>query len=117
MQATLTPGAFNGFGFVRVFDISDPANPVKLSEVKLPSTNDPNAPPFGSHNVMVRGNTAYVAWYTDGLVVVDISNPTAPQVIAQAVDPTDNYWGVFVQGELIFTSDRAGGLKIYKHVP
>ena len=33
------------------------------------------------------------------------------------VDPTDNYWGVYVQGELIFTSDRAGGLKIYKHVP
>ena len=117
VEATLTPGAFNGFGFVRVFDISDPANPVKLSEVKLPSTNDPNAPPFGSHNVMVRGNTAYVAWYTDGLVVVDISKPTAPQVIAQAVDPTDNYWGVYVQGELIFTSDRAGGLKIYKHVP
>ncbi len=117
VEATLTPGSFNGFGFVRVFDTSDPANVVELSEVKLPSTNDPNAPPFGSHNVMVRGNTVYVAWYTDGLVAIDISDPANPQVLAQAVDPGDNYWGVYVQGELIFTSDRDTGLKIYKHVP
>ena len=66
---------------------------------------------------MVRGNTAYVAWYTDGLVVVDISDPTEPRVIAQAVDPSDNYWGVYVQGDSIFSSDRAHGLVIYKHVP
>jgi hypothetical protein len=117
VQATMAPGQFNGFGFLRVFDTSDPANIVELSEIKLPSTNDPNAPPFGSHNVMVRGNTVYVSWYTDGLVVVDISDPANPQVLAQAVDPTDNYWGVYVQGDLIFTSDRANGLVIYKHVP
>jgi hypothetical protein len=89
-----------------------------LAEVTLPSTFDPSAPnPFGSHNVMVRGNTAYISWYADGLVAIDISDPTNPQVLAQAVDAGDNYWGVYVQGDLIFTSDRATGLKIYKHVP
>jgi len=31
------------------------------------------------HNVVVRGNYAYVAWYTAGIVVVDISDPTNPQ--------------------------------------
>ena len=55
--------------------------------------------------------------FRSGLVAVDFSNPRKPKVVAQAVDPGDNYWGVYVQGDLIFTSDRANGLKIYKHVP
>jgi choice-of-anchor B domain-containing protein len=31
------------------------------------------------HNVTVRGNFAYVAWYTAGTIVVDISEPLNPQ--------------------------------------
>ncbi len=118
VDATLTPGSFNGWGFVRIWDTSDPENIELLADVTLPSTFDTAAPnPFGSHNVMVRGSTAYISWYADGLVAVDISQPTNPKVVAQAVDPGDNYWGVYVQGELIFVSDRDTGLKIYKHVP
>jgi hypothetical protein len=118
VQATMAPGSFNGWGFVRIWDTSDPDNMTLLADVTLPSTFDETAPnPFGSHNVMVRGNFAYISWYADGLVVVDISTPTNPKVVAQAVDPGDNYWGVYVQGDLIFTSDRDTGLKIYKHVP
>lgn len=118
VQGTMAPGQFNGWGFVRVWDTSDPGNIELLADVTLPSTFDMSAPnPFGSHNVMVRGNTAYISWYADGLVVVDISDPTNPQVLAQGVDPGDNYWGVYVQGDLIFASDRDTGLKIYKHVP
>ncbi len=118
VTSTMAPGSFNGWGFVRVWDTSDPSNIELLADVTLPSTFDESAPnPFGSHNVMVRGNTVYVSWYADGLVVLDISKPSAPTVLAQGVDVGDNYWGVYVEGELIFTSDRDTGLKIYKHVP
>lgn len=118
VDATMAPGSFNGWGFVRIWDTSDPSDITLLADVTLPSTFDESAPnPFGSHNVMVRGTTAYISWYADGLVAVDFSTPTNPQIVAQAVDPGDNYWGVYVQGELIFTSDRDTGLKIYKHVP
>lgn len=118
VQATLAPGAFNGWGFVRVWDTSDPSNIELLADVTLPSTFDESAPnPFGSHNVMVRGNFAYISWYADGLVVVDISTPTEPKVVAQAAQTDDNYWGVYVQNDLILTSDRDRGLVIYKHVP
>lgn len=118
VQATLAPGEFNGWGFVRIWDTSNPSNIQLLADMALPSTFDQDGPnPFGSHNVMVRGNFAYISWYADGLVVVDISKPDAPKVVAQAVDPGGNYWGVYVQGELILTSDRDTGLKIYKHVP
>ena len=30
------------------------------------------------HNVFVRGNYAYTAWYTAGTVVVDVTDPTSP---------------------------------------
>ena len=48
--------------------------------------------------------------------MVDISDPTAPRVIAEFND-NNNLWGVYTQGELILSSDRATGLHIYKHVP
>lgn len=118
VQATFTPGDFNGWGFVRIWDTSDPADMKLLADVTLPSTFDPSAPnPFGSHNVMVRGNTAYISWYADGLVAIDLSQPTAPRVIARGVSSGDNYWGVYVHRELILASDRDRGLVIYKHVP
>lgn len=118
VQATLAPGGFNGWGFMRIWDTSDPGNMQLLADVTLPSTFDQSAPnPFGSHNVIVRGSTAYISWYADGLVAVDISNPADPQVVAQAMEPGDNYWGVYVQGDLILASDRSRGLVIYKHVP
>ncbi len=118
VEATMAPGAFNGWGFVRIWDTSDPSDIKLLADVTLPSTFDEAAPnPFGSHNVMVRGSTAYVSWYNDGLVAIDFSTPTDPKIVAQAVDVGDNYWGVYVQGDLIFVSDRDTGLKIYKHVP
>ncbi len=118
VQATMAPGQFNGWGFVRIWDTSDPGNVQLLANVTLPSTFDETGPnPFGSHNVMVRGNFAYVSWYNDGLVVVDISKPTSPKVVAEGVSAGDNYWGVYVHGELILASDRDRGLVIYKHVP
>ncbi len=118
VTTSIAPGEFNGWGFVRIWDTSDPSDITLLADVTLPSTFDESAPnPFGSHNVMVRGTTAYISWYADGLVAVDFSKPTAPEVVAQAVDMGDNYWGVYVQGDLIFVSDRDTGLKIYKHVP
>lgn len=117
VSVTLSEGAFDGWGYARIFDISNPSNIRLLSTITLPSTFDESAPnPFGVHNVYVRGNTAYFSWYMDGLVVVDFSRPTAPQIIAESNDG-NNFWGVYVQGDLIFASDRDKGLFIFKFVP
>jgi hypothetical protein len=117
VNVTMREGEFDGFGFARIFDISNPANIQLLSNITLPSTFDPAQPnPFGVHNVYVRGNTAYFSWYMDGLVVVDISQPAAPRIIAEFND-NNNFWGVYVEGDLIFASDRFTGLWIFKFVP
>ena len=34
------------------------------------------------HNVMLRGSTAYIAYYQDGIRVLDLSNPAQPTPIA-----------------------------------
>lgn len=80
VKVTMGEGEFDGFGFARVFDISNPSNIRLLSNITLPSTFEPAAPnPFGVHNVFVRGNTAYFSWYQDGFVAVDISQPARPR--------------------------------------
>lgn len=117
VNVTMRMGEFDGFGFARVFDISDPSDIRLLANITMPSTFDPAQPnPFGVHNVVVRGNTAYFSWYQDGLVVVDISKPANPRVIAHFNDD-NNFWGVYVQGNLIFASDRNSGLWIFQFKP
>src|SRR5215475_13089374 len=33
---------------------------------------------YSAHNPEIRGTTLYLSWYSDGLRIVDISQPSAP---------------------------------------
>lgn len=57
------------------------------------------------HNVTVRGNYAYVAWYTAGLVVVNITNPLSPTTAGSY----DTYPGP--------SPDYAGAWAVYPYFP
>jgi hypothetical protein len=118
---------FNGWGFVRIFDIKDPANPVQLSTFATPNTNNEAVATEGTwsvHNPEVRGNTIYASWYSDGVRVIDISQPSAPREIgfwvgAGAPDaaPPVNIWSVVPHGDLLLVSDRNFGLYVLKLKP
>jgi hypothetical protein len=83
---------FQGFGRLEIFDIRDPADPIKLSTFATPNSIDlngaltnrfPNPPIFFSANYLdVRGHLAFIGWERDGLRIVDISRPAAPREIA-----------------------------------
>lgn len=110
------------WGFLRIFDTSDPANPVEIgqfaTENALVSPSPASFTDFSAHNVEVRGNQAYISWYGDGIRVVDFTRPTAPREIASfALEPPSDFWGVHVEGDLILGSDMINGLFILKHVP
>lgn len=122
-----TPGPW---GFFRIFDSQDKSAPVEISTYA--TDNALNAPPptgdYSAHNVVVRGNTAYLSWYSDGIQLLDLSQPAAPRNIGSFVPPgvPDPYgifpsvamlWGVYVQGNLILGSDINAGLYILKQVP
>ncbi len=131
------PGPRTGkaWGYARFFDISDPAKPVRLSRFKLPTTT--RLPPphgfFSVHDSKVRGTRAYLSWYSEGVIVLDISQPANPKKIAQFVPPptadplgfwgplvlgSDRpfpfVWGVFVHQGYVLASDINSGLWVFK---
>jgi hypothetical protein len=122
---------FNGWGYLRFFDISDPANPVQLSTFATPNTNNEAVALDGIwsvHNPEVlredddESNTLYVSWYSDGVRVLDIRNPTRPREIASwtgqggpAGAPPVNIWSVVPHRGLLLASDRDFGLYVLRH--
>lgn len=117
------------WGFLRIWDIKGTQQPRQISTFATTNARTGAQDGFYSiHNPYVRGNTAYISWYSDGLRVVDISQPQAPREIASFVPPaaSDPYgiwpdvpmvWGVHVDRSLILLSDINGGLYVLKHTP
>ena len=117
---------------LRIWDYSDPANPVLASTFDTtcsistaPGGDCDPAGTYSSHNVIVEtlGNKvkAYVSWYNDGMLVLDVTDPYNPVELARFVgtnevgDPTD-FWGVYKipNNPYVYAADRNGGLWIFK---
>lgn len=118
---------------IRIWDFSDEANPMLLSTFdticSLSTAPGGSCDPRGTysvHNVQVEGNYAYASWYTDGVVVLDISDPVRPVEVARfdksgPVFEAENggiqdIWGIYKVPGLpwIYGSDRNGGLYVLK---
>lgn len=128
-------GIETGYGYMRVYDYSNPAAPVQVGAYRTPNslgTNDQAAGDFVIHNNFLVGTDVYSSWYTDGVRVVDTSDPTRPVEVANFVPPagsnpvkpsqrgtlsnTTQVWGVVVDEAdgLIYASDMNTGLWILR---
>jgi len=84
---------------------------------------------FSAHEVILDADLEYLSWYSDGLRIVDLSDPSKPVEIASfvpapAVDPQQHFrgqgrgtsfamvWSVKVADGLIYLSDLNSGLWI-----
>ena len=122
----LNPPPDDTWGFLRIWNVKNPAAPVEIGRFSTANSLSTRSDGFYSiHNPVVRGNTAYLSWYTDGVRVVDISRPRAPREIASFVPPgvEDPFgffppvpivWGVVVERDLILLSDMNAGLYVLK---
>jgi hypothetical protein len=124
-----------GFGYLRVYDESSLAAPVQVGEYRTPNslgTDDQGAGDYVIHNPLLIGTDVYASWYSDGIRVIDVSNPRAPREVASFVPPavqnpvkpaqrgtltnTTQVWGVAVDEAtgLVFASDMNSGLWILR---
>ena len=107
------------WGFLRVYDA---ATGVQVSQFDdVPNINDLSRAGAGFwsiHNTEVSGSIAYAAWYSNGIVALDLDPIDDIRMVGQFVPPGEPFaeiWGVFVGDDgLIYASDLASGLWIIR---
>jgi hypothetical protein len=128
-------GTEKGYGYLRVYDYSDLAHPYQIGQFKTANslgTNDQQAGDYVIHNPLLVGTDVYASWYSDGVRVIDTSNPQGPREVAFFVPPRTNnpvspsqrgvltntpqVWGVAVDEAtgLVYLSDMNSGLWIVR---
>lgn len=108
----------NSTGFLTVYDIS---NPGSVTEVARWSAN-PNAI---VHNIRVKGDTAFVSYYTEGVRLLDISDPETPAEFGYydtwsgASGGFNGNWDVdpFFPSGVFIVSDMTNGLYVFRADP
>jgi hypothetical protein len=129
------PGIEKGQGYLRIWDYSNLAAPVQIGQFRTPNssrTKNVAAGDYSIHNALVVGTDVYISWYSDGIRVLDASDPTSPHEVAYFVPPSANnpvkpsqrgvltnapeVWGAAYDEAtgLIYASDMNSGLWILR---
>lgn len=132
---TSGPATETGYGYLRVYDYSNLAAPTQIGVFRTQSSLGLGAQGSGDytiHNALVVGTDVYLSWYSDGIRVVDASDPKKPTEVAYFVPPAGQnpvrppqrgvltqmpqVWGVVDDEDtgLIYASDMNSGLWILR---
>ncbi|MQG73725.1 MAG: choice-of-anchor B family protein [SAR202 cluster bacterium] len=134
LDSITTPGAFThntwanedntlcittdevGGGRIAMYDCSNTGNIQFLDDFTVNNNTIP-------HNAFIIGDYVYISWYTEGLVVVDMSDPNDLKKLASydtsPYSPGSGYegaWGCypFSPSGVVYISDRGEGLHILR---
>ncbi len=83
IEGDIVYAVHNGTNAVHIVDISDPANPANVGRWQVDN------PARSLHDIMVLDGLAYLSYWDDGLVVLDVGagikggTPTEPQFVSQ----------------------------------
>lgn len=118
--ALFAAGIFDGYGYLRLLDVSDPANITELDQFATEGVfaNPPLPGDRTMHNVVVDdGTRAYISWYREGIRVVDFAGDTLSEV-AHWTGPDASFWGVYLHehpdgNTYVLGSDRNSGLYVF----
>lgn len=127
------PAIEKGWGYLRVYDYSNDAAPVQIGSYRTPNSlaiGDRAAGDYTIHNPLLVGTDVYTSGYSDGVRIVDASNPTQLKEVGYFVPPagqnpvkpsqrstlsqTPQVWGVVVDDGLIYASDMNTGLWVLR---
>jgi hypothetical protein len=111
------------WGRLRLVDVQDPANPAQLGT--FDTANSAAGTPgeqyaYTIHNPIAddrNPNHTYLAWYADGVRVLDVSDASRPVELASWVPPHGGMvWSVFLMGDLVLVGDIDNGLEILRRI-
>ncbi|MBI3442627.1 MAG: tail fiber domain-containing protein [Candidatus Sungbacteria bacterium] len=88
---------------LRIFDISNPASITLLSTFSITAT-----PVSTLGEIVVNGRYAYITYGSNGLQIVDVSDPTAPAAVGGYTTGLVGTTDVFIQGKYAYVSDFSG---------
>ena len=127
--ARVTLPSARPWGGLRIWDIDDLSNPRQVATYQTPNSLRFPAPDDGYytvHNAEVIDDLAIASWWSDGVRVIDISNPSEPRELTSYVPPAapnpqrvifpdrTMVWGVAVAGDLVLLSDVNSGLHVLR---
>ncbi len=111
----------DGTNAINILDLSDPANPKHAGRWELrPGETDKNL-----HDVWADGEYAYVSYWDDGLVILDVGagthggTPTEPQFVSSIKYAQGNSHVAWRDRDYVFVGDEiqtADGMRGYVHV-
>jgi hypothetical protein len=106
------------WGHLRLVDVHDPTSPLQIGVFETAESaagirgSDEYA--FSIHNPLAddRDSTrAYLAWYEDGVRLLNIADPTAPAEVAAWLPPRAPFvWNVAFMGDEVIVGDVNNGL-------
>ena len=109
------------WGRLRLVDMQDPANPVQVGTFDTldSAAGTPGEQyAFTIHNPLTDDrdpNRAYLAWYADGVRLLDISDASRPVELASWIPPRGGMiWNVSFMGDLLLAGDINNGLFILR---
>lgn len=106
------PGVFvenpttEDYGGVKIFDVSDYDNPTQVGYVSPPDVDAFRT----SHNFDVTDNRLHASWYSGGVGVYDITDPSSPTTLARYDADGTSFWGARAARGFTVGSDIGGGL-------
>ncbi len=109
------------WGRLRLVDVQDPANPVQVGSFDTPDSavGTPGEQyAYTIHNPLSDdrdSNRAYLAWYADGVRLLDVSDASRPVELTYWIPPRGGMvWNVAFMGDLLLVGDINNGLYVLR---
>jgi len=92
---------------MQIYAITNLTNPIKIGQASMGFGSA-----YGTHDIAISGNHAYLAQDTDGLVVFNISNKKNPVFVERTNDGGTAY-GIAIMGNYAYLANGTDGLRAY----